>query len=117
MGGGVGAVQTYTQPPESLGPIPQLTWTARVPASSDCTPLESASVYTGLPKATAVRLFLSLPSFNADTRLHRPPHPPQAPECHLSALPPPVLTLVLALARQVPNPHLAHPLMRGVRRG
>ena len=48
-----GAVQTYTQPPESLGPIPQLTWTARVPASSDCTPLESASIFTGLPKATA----------------------------------------------------------------
>lgn len=52
--GADGAVTTYTQPPESLGPITSMPYTARVPASSNCTPLESASIYTGLPAPTGV---------------------------------------------------------------
>lgn len=44
-----GATQTYTQPPESLGPIGVVGYTARVPASSSCVQVESASVYTALP--------------------------------------------------------------------
>ena len=52
--GANGAVTTYTQPPESLGPITSVPYTARVPASSNCTPFESANVYTGLPEPTGV---------------------------------------------------------------
>jgi hypothetical protein len=36
----------------SLGPITTIPYTARVPASSNCTPFSSASVYSGLPQAT-----------------------------------------------------------------
>ncbi|KDR69389.1 hypothetical protein GALMADRAFT_145439 [Galerina marginata CBS 339.88] len=46
---GKGQVMTYTQPPESLGPITSVPYTARVPASSECVRVESQSVYTGLP--------------------------------------------------------------------
>ena len=52
--GADGAVTTYRQPPESLGPITSVPYTARVPASSNCTPFESAKVYTGLPEPTGV---------------------------------------------------------------
>jgi hypothetical protein len=43
-----GATHTYTQPPESLGAIPPLTWTARVPKSSSCTQFQSAQVFSAL---------------------------------------------------------------------
>ena len=49
-----GAVMTYRQPPESLGPITSVPYTTRVPASSNCTPFESAKIYTGLPAPTGV---------------------------------------------------------------
>ncbi|KIM40804.1 hypothetical protein M413DRAFT_50517, partial [Hebeloma cylindrosporum] len=52
--GADGAVTTYRQPPESLGPITSVPYTARVPASSNCTPFESARIYTGLPEPTGV---------------------------------------------------------------
>jgi len=44
-----GVVMTYTQPPESLGPITSIPFTARVAPSSNCQPFQSAQVFTGLP--------------------------------------------------------------------
>ncbi|KJA19714.1 hypothetical protein HYPSUDRAFT_56435 [Hypholoma sublateritium FD-334 SS-4] len=44
-----GAVRTYTQPPEALGAITSVGYTARVPASSSCSAFASAALYTGLP--------------------------------------------------------------------
>lgn len=40
-----GVTMTYTQPPESLGPITTIPYTARVPASSNCAQFASASIY------------------------------------------------------------------------
>ncbi|KAF8166394.1 hypothetical protein BJ912DRAFT_1149906 [Pholiota molesta] len=48
-----GTTLTYHQPPESLGPITTIAYTARVPASSNCQVFESAALYTGLPSAVA----------------------------------------------------------------
>ncbi|KAG9005477.1 hypothetical protein FRB90_010380 [Tulasnella sp. 427] len=50
--GADGVVSTYTQPPESLGPISTMPYTARIPASSSCTTFTSAAIYTGQPSAT-----------------------------------------------------------------
>ncbi|KAG9049874.1 hypothetical protein FS837_008796 [Tulasnella sp. UAMH 9824] len=47
--GADGVVTTYQQPPESLGPISTMPYTARIPASSSCTTYTSAAIYTGLP--------------------------------------------------------------------
>jgi len=47
-----GAVQTYTQPPESLGAIQTMPYTARVPKSSNCVSATSSAIYTGLPTGT-----------------------------------------------------------------
>ncbi|KAG8706012.1 hypothetical protein FRC11_008569 [Ceratobasidium sp. 423] len=47
-----GAVQTYTQPPESLGAITTIPYTARIPASSNCVAATSSAIYTGLPTGT-----------------------------------------------------------------
>jgi len=58
---GSGATQTYTQPPESLGPIPPLTWTARVPSSSSCVQHKSADLYTGLASVSASQTGLAGP--------------------------------------------------------
>jgi len=44
-----GQVMTYTQPPESLGPITTMPYTPRVPASSNCVTYTSSAIYTGLP--------------------------------------------------------------------
>lgn len=38
-------VSTYTQPPESLGPITTLPYTPKIPASSDCETFASADLY------------------------------------------------------------------------
>ncbi|KAK7054458.1 hypothetical protein VNI00_003656 [Paramarasmius palmivorus] len=43
-----GAVQTYTQPPEELGPITSMPYQPKVPASSSCTQYESSSIYAAL---------------------------------------------------------------------
>jgi hypothetical protein len=48
-----GQVMTYTQPPESLGAIASMPYTARIPASSQCQPFESAKLYAALPTPTA----------------------------------------------------------------
>jgi len=47
-----GKVMTYTQPPESLGAISTIPFTARIPASSNCTPLTSSVLFSGLPTVT-----------------------------------------------------------------
>lgn len=41
-----GQVLTYQQPAESLGPIANVPYTARIPASSQCTPGVSSSLYS-----------------------------------------------------------------------
>ncbi|KAK2463759.1 hypothetical protein APHAL10511_004252 [Amanita phalloides] len=43
-----GVVMTYTQPPESLGPITTMPYTPVVPASSSCTQYQSSSLYTAI---------------------------------------------------------------------
>jgi hypothetical protein len=47
--GADGVVTTYQQPPEALGAISTMPYTARIPASSSCTTYTSAAIYTGLP--------------------------------------------------------------------
>jgi hypothetical protein len=47
-----GQVMTYSQPPESLGAITSIPYTARIPASSSCTQFQSAQLYTALPTAS-----------------------------------------------------------------
>jgi len=42
-----GVTQTYHQPPESLGAINSMPYTARIPASSSCSPFKSADLYAG----------------------------------------------------------------------
>lgn len=44
-----GQVMTYSQPPESLGPITTMPYTPRVPASSNCVTYTSSAIYTALP--------------------------------------------------------------------
>jgi len=44
-----GVVQTYTQPPESLGPISTMPYTARIPASSNCQTFDGATLFAGAP--------------------------------------------------------------------
>ena len=44
-----GQVQTYTQPPESLGPITTVPYTPRVPPSSSCVTFTSSAIFVGLP--------------------------------------------------------------------
>ncbi|GAA5869655.1 hypothetical protein JCM8547_005098 [Rhodosporidiobolus lusitaniae] len=44
--GANGARSTYTQPPESLGVITTIPYTAAIPASSNCQTFESAALYT-----------------------------------------------------------------------
>jgi len=48
-----GQTVTYTQPPESLGAISSIPYTARIPASSNCVTFQSAQLYSALPTATA----------------------------------------------------------------
>jgi hypothetical protein len=49
-----GVAQTYTQPPESLGAIQSMPYTARIPASSNCVSHDVATLWSGAPTATAV---------------------------------------------------------------
>lgn len=49
-----GAVVTYTQPPESLGPITSIPFTARIPASSNCVTHASSELFASLPTPTNV---------------------------------------------------------------
>jgi len=47
-----GQVMTYTQPPESLGAISTMPYTARVPASSNCVTYSAAQLYTATISAS-----------------------------------------------------------------
>jgi len=47
-----GAVVTYTQPPEELGPITTIPYTPTIPASSNCVTHASTDIYTALPSPT-----------------------------------------------------------------
>ncbi|KAG7089010.1 hypothetical protein E1B28_010723 [Marasmius oreades] len=48
-----GQAVTYSQPPESLGPIMSLPYQPRVPPSSSCTQFTSASLYTAIASVQA----------------------------------------------------------------
>ena len=49
-----GVTMTYTQPPESLGPITSLPYTARIPSSSNCVTFQSSDLFAQLPTPTGV---------------------------------------------------------------
>jgi len=49
-----GQVQTYTQPPESLGVISTMPYQPRVPASSNCVTYTSSAIYAALPTASGI---------------------------------------------------------------
>lgn len=46
-----GTTMTYIQPPESLGPVTSVPYTAMVPSSSNCVTYTSAALYTALPRS------------------------------------------------------------------
>ncbi|KAI0298060.1 hypothetical protein B0F90DRAFT_1952632 [Multifurca ochricompacta] len=48
-----GQTLSYSQPPESLGPISTLPYTARIPASSNCVTFQSSALYTDLASISA----------------------------------------------------------------
>jgi len=51
--GADGAITTYKQPAESLGPISTMPYTARIPKSSNCVAAQSASLYASAPAPSA----------------------------------------------------------------
>ena len=48
-----GVVQTYSQPPESLGPITTQPYSVRVPSSSNCQTFSSTALFPSLPTLSA----------------------------------------------------------------
>lgn len=48
-----GKIQTYTQPPESLGAISSIPYTPKVPASSNCVSYTSSAIYAALPTVSS----------------------------------------------------------------
>lgn len=48
-----GKIQTYTQPPESLGAISSIPYTPKVPASSNCVTYTSSAIYAALPTVSS----------------------------------------------------------------
>ena len=62
-----GQVQTYTQPPESLGVISTMPYTPKVPASSNCVSYTSSAIYAALPTATGI-----IPSSSSGSGTVRP---------------------------------------------
>lgn len=48
-----GQTLTYTQPPESLGPITSIPYTARIPSSSNCVTYQSDQLFAGLPTVSS----------------------------------------------------------------
>jgi hypothetical protein len=49
-----GQIQTYSQPPESLGPITSIPYQPKVPASSNCVTYTSSLLYASLPTPSGV---------------------------------------------------------------
>ncbi|CAG7854996.1 SubName: Full=Uncharacterized protein {ECO:0000313/EMBL:CCA70589.1} [Serendipita indica DSM 11827] len=66
-----GVVMTYTQPPESLGPISVRPYEPRIPASSSCTPYTSSALYTDAPPATGAAASSSSTTSRASTSTPR----------------------------------------------
>jgi hypothetical protein len=61
-----GATYSYSQPPESLGPITSIPYTARVPSSFNCQTFQSAAVWTDFAElSTAVPTPTATPSGSA----------------------------------------------------
>jgi len=50
-----GQVQTYTQPPESLGAISSIPYQPKVPASSNCVTYTSSVLYASLPTSSGAK--------------------------------------------------------------
>jgi len=48
-----GVTMTYSQPPESLGPITTMPYTPVVPASSNCVTFQSSALFSALPTASS----------------------------------------------------------------
>jgi hypothetical protein len=57
-----GVVMTYTQPPESLGAITTMPYTARIPASSNCVTHASSELFASLPTPTGATASSATPS-------------------------------------------------------
>ena len=47
-----GVTTLFSQPPESLGPITSMPYTARIPASSNCVTFQSSDLFAQLPTPT-----------------------------------------------------------------
>ncbi|THH17832.1 hypothetical protein EW146_g3062 [Bondarzewia mesenterica] len=62
-----GVTMSYSQPPESLGAITTMPYTASVPASSNCVTFSSAALYTDLASVTASVVSTSTPSATASS--------------------------------------------------
>ena len=60
-----GQVQTYIQPPESLGAISTMPYEPRVPASSNCVTYTSSAIYNALPTTSSTT---PLPSSSPSVR-------------------------------------------------
>ena len=63
-----GVVQTYSQPPESLGPITTQPYSVRVPSSSNCQTFSSAALFPSLPTVSATTTSGSSSSSGASSR-------------------------------------------------
>jgi len=57
-----GVTMTYSQPPESLGPITSVPYTPVVPSSSNCVTYQSAQLYSGAPAPTSASTSAGAPS-------------------------------------------------------
>ncbi|EUC58220.1 mannoprotein [Rhizoctonia solani AG-3 Rhs1AP] len=66
-----GQVQTYSQPPESLGAIATMPFQPRIPASSNCVAFQSAALYTSAPPPPA----LAVSSTSSAAPTSAPPTP------------------------------------------
>jgi len=60
-----GQIQTYSQPPESLGAISTMPYQPKVPASSNCVTYTSSAIYAALPTPSGVN---PSPSSGTNTR-------------------------------------------------
>lgn len=67
-----GAVQTYTQPDEALGPITTMPYQPRVPASSNCVTYTSAVLYAAAASDTAIPSSSSTPAASGPSSTGKP---------------------------------------------
>ena len=51
-----GTTTSYSQPPDSLGPITTMPYTAKIPSSSNCVTFQSSDLFSGLPTPTGVQV-------------------------------------------------------------